>query len=50
MAAVSLSAPAHYESGIDFAGNDTRKALNARAYYEATEHGIVSVQVREREC
>ena len=38
MAAVSSGAPAHRMSGIDHAGNDTRKALSARAYYEATEH------------
>ena len=35
--AVRHGAPAPCDTGIDHAGNDTRKALSARAYHEATE-------------
>ena len=37
MAAVRQSAPTRSDPGIDYVGNDTRKALTARAYDEATE-------------
>jgi len=37
MAAVRLSAPTRSDPGIDYVGNDARKALTARAYDEATD-------------
>jgi len=50
MAAVRSGAPAHWNPGIELAGNDTGKALNLRAYYEATKVRIVFVQAVWREC
>ncbi len=49
MAAVSLLAPALRESGIDYAGNDTGKALSLWAYDEATERTGASASWYGRE-
>lgn len=37
MAAVRQSAPTHSDPGIDYVGNDVRKALTVWAYDEATD-------------
>lgn len=49
MAAVRSEAPAPQNPGIDYAGNDTYKALSMRAYHEATKHLTVSVRAGGRE-
>ena len=50
MAAVRPSAPTHQDPGIDYVGNDIRKALRVQAYYEATEIRSLFAGGEWREC